>query len=458
MGAVDDASWIVTFHDIVATAESSTQHKYCVYRIPDSIRKLRPLSYTFIVLPLGPYNVKLTLGDSVVELKREVTGVLFKSAFPASSSTASIESAWNKFCVEVAMLPEDKQVRSGGTTSPLLSLCSLVENTLVPAPSTRDQTRAELKNFYEDMSIDSTLQAAVVMDAVFITGVFTRLFSGGPAPAAGSQFDKLLRIFSRGSIHYKFSSAMGDIFSVLENQIPLYMIENVWKKVQQGHGLLRNDVPFTKLLKENVVKALERSGLPHSHPDTVSGLESCDHLLACLYKMVCDPDDSPAATVSADKGYKATLYLPTITFTDLTEKSLLNLCAYEWMNVDIKMKKLFAYVTIMDELIDSEEDVQLLRKGTVIDGNYLGQDKAIVDLFSNPLQNFNATFSDFSHLQEVMDQIERWCRAQWRVKLTRFIDRFKVEPWLVITLVVSTFLLVASILQSIAAVKDIRQW
>ncbi|KAL2608073.1 hypothetical protein R1flu_026646 [Riccia fluitans] len=95
-------------------------------------------------------------------------------------------------------------------------------------------------------------------------------------------------------------------------------------------------------------------------------------------------------SIGSPLGYKATLYLPTITFTDLTEKSQLSLSAYEWMNVNIKTKKLFDYVSIMDELIDSEEDVQLLRKGTVIDGNYQGQDKAIVDLFSNPLQNFNA--------------------------------------------------------------------
>ncbi|KAL2632956.1 hypothetical protein R1flu_004435 [Riccia fluitans] len=140
------------------------------------------------------------------------------------------------------------------------------------------------------------------------------------------------------------------------------------------------------------------------------------------------------------------------------EKCLLNLCAYEWMNVKIKRKKLFAYVKIMDDLIDSKEDVQLLRRGKdpIIVGNYLGRDKVIVDLFNSPLKNFNVHLSDFAHFKEATDEIRKWYMTCGRIQLTSFLDGYRIAPWLCGTLVVGLFLLVVSVLQAIEEVEKIQ--
>ncbi|KAL2613200.1 hypothetical protein R1flu_024892 [Riccia fluitans] len=57
------------------------------------------------------------------------------------------------------------------------------------------------------------------------------------------------------------------------------------------------------------------------------------------------------------RNLKATLNLPQIQFYDGTDKLLLNLCAFEMMKVPNHMKMVTAYVSVMDELISTEEDV-----------------------------------------------------------------------------------------------------
>ncbi|KAL2611500.1 hypothetical protein R1flu_023192 [Riccia fluitans] len=174
--------------------------------------------------------------------------------------------------------------------------------------------------------------------------------------------------------------------------------------------------------------------------------------------------------------HRATLYLPRIDFNDSTQKFLLNLCAYEGMNIHLK-KKLFAYVTIMDDLISSEEDVQLLRKGDepIITENYLGEDKKIAEVTrcqvsmrtylilvtsthyrsdQIPITDHRLPI-DYRRLP-VTDQIHEWYKAGWRIRLTRFLDKFDHTPWAVITLLVAAFLLVAAIVQVYFAVKRDR--
>ncbi|KAL2630590.1 hypothetical protein R1flu_015276 [Riccia fluitans] len=87
--------------------------------------------------------------------------------------------------------------------------------------------RVDLENFFDNISIDLKFQAAVVIDAVFIAAMFVREFSY----PNNDLINELMAIFSRGSVQYHLLSAREDIFSIFEDQIPLYMIENVWKKV-----------------------------------------------------------------------------------------------------------------------------------------------------------------------------------------------------------------------------------
>ncbi|KAL2611426.1 hypothetical protein R1flu_023118 [Riccia fluitans] len=119
---------------------------------------------------------------------------------------------------------------------------------------------------------------------------------------------------------------------------------------------------------------------------------------------------------------------------------------------------LFAYVTIMDDLINSEEEVQLLRTGTdlVIAGNYLGRDKTIINVFNILLKYFDVHSSDFAHLKKATDGLRKWYMTCGRIQLTSFLHGYRIAPWLCGTMVIGLFLLAVSILQAIVAVKKIQ--
>lgn len=77
----------------------------------------------------------------------------------------------------------------------------------------------------------------------------------------------------------------------------------------------------------------------------------------------------------------ATIFLPRITVQDRTEILSRNLIAYEMCKPSETMY-FTCYVSLMDELIDSEDDVAVLRKSGIIT-NYLGSDSQVAELFNS---------------------------------------------------------------------------
>ncbi|KAL2634512.1 hypothetical protein R1flu_005991 [Riccia fluitans] len=145
----------------------------------------------------------------------------------------------------------------------------------------------------------------------------------------------------------------------------------------------------------------------------------------------------------------ATLYLPTISVGDSTEKMLLNMCMYESLNG--KDEGVHEYLLLMDELIDAEEDVDLLMDGhePVIDA-IIGDNKRVADFFANPLQNFWFIQGETDkHMSTLRADIMAWYSDPWRRQVIEFVDRFKLAPWLLVSLLAATFLLVLTVIQTI---------
>ncbi|KAL2654026.1 hypothetical protein R1flu_022155 [Riccia fluitans] len=146
----------------------------------------------------------------------------------------------------------------------------------------------------------------------------------------------------------------------------------------------------------------------------------------------------------------ATLYLPVISVKDFTEKILLNMCMYESLNG--KDEGVHEYLLLMDELIDAEEDVDLLMDGhePVIDMNSLGDDKRVADFFANPLQNFWFIQGETDkHMSTLRADIMAWYSDRWRRQVIEFVDSFRVAPWLLVSLLAATVLLVLTVVQTI---------
>ncbi|KAL3686207.1 hypothetical protein R1sor_004229 [Riccia sorocarpa] len=149
--------------------------------------------------------------------------------------------------------------------------------------------------------------------------------------------------------------------------------------------------------------------------------------------------------------YKATLYLPQIDIDDNTEMILRSLVSYEMIHGEGE-HKLISYLSIMDDLINTEEDVRLLRKGKtpVIAGVFLGEDKDIASLFNALGQNIS--FRKSKECQALINNVSNWCAQERRQKFIRFTDRFRDRPWIIVSLAAATVLLLMTAAQTTYAI------
>ncbi|KAL3693306.1 hypothetical protein R1sor_006957 [Riccia sorocarpa] len=161
--------------------------------------------------------------------------------------------------------------------------------------------------------------------------------------------------------------------------------------------------------------------------------------------------DGPFDNVHFEKSFfrlSATLKLPKIDVTDFTEKMLLNMCVYEIMTR--KANGVHDYLLLMDELINSKEDVDLLMEGENPVITLLGQGDSQrgAQIFSNMLQNFSfATFN--VPILYARIAILDWYGKRRRRRVVEFIDRFRLRACLLVSLLAGTFLLVLIVLQTI---------
>ncbi|KAL3697350.1 hypothetical protein R1sor_011426 [Riccia sorocarpa] len=146
----------------------------------------------------------------------------------------------------------------------------------------------------------------------------------------------------------------------------------------------------------------------------------------------------------------ATLYLARIYVADFTETMLLNMCVYESMTR--QDEGVHNYVMLMDELINTKEDVELLMDGKnpIITENRLGDNKHVVGIFTNPVQNLPfVEGNSFESYALVRDEMIAWYNNPWRRQMVQFIDSYRVAPWLLLSLLAAISLLILTVLQTV---------
>ncbi|GLT45353.1 hypothetical protein SLA2020_191880 [Shorea laevis] len=145
---------------------------------------------------------------------------------------------------------------------------------------------------------------------------------------------------------------------------------------------------------------------------------------------------------------KGTLEMPTVTIVDSTESLYRNLIACE--QLDIKNAKFLTnYMALMDSLINSGKDVELLCKSGIID-NWLGEDEAVAVMFNKLGDNVNLD-EEFFYAQlfkDVNKHYETPCNT-WKANLRH---KYFNTPWAFISFLAATLLLLLTVLQTIFTV------
>ncbi|KAL5576077.1 hypothetical protein UlMin_017776 [Ulmus minor] len=143
-----------------------------------------------------------------------------------------------------------------------------------------------------------------------------------------------------------------------------------------------------------------------------------------------------------------TLYLPTISLDVNTETVLRNLVAYEASNVSGPLV-FTRYTELMNGIIDTEEDVKLLRaKGIIL--NRLKSDEEVANLWNGMSKSIRLTKVPF--LDKVIEDVNKYHDGRWKVKVRKFMKIYIFGSWQLLTLLAAIILLLLMGLQAFCSV------
>ncbi|XP_077210009.1 UPF0481 protein At3g47200-like [Tasmannia lanceolata] len=153
---------------------------------------------------------------------------------------------------------------------------------------------------------------------------------------------------------------------------------------------------------------------------------------------------SKLSDVRFESGYfSGELFLPPILVDDSTKGNFLNMIAYELCPDGPRDYGISTYICFMDSLIDSVEDVKILRSADIV-SNKLGSDKQLAHLF-----NVLATdLIQSEQYEQVMKKIQSHCKGSWNVHMaTLYYTQFH-SPWAVLGTIAAFFLLSLTVIQT----------
>ncbi|XP_044367330.1 UPF0481 protein At3g47200 [Triticum aestivum] len=139
------------------------------------------------------------------------------------------------------------------------------------------------------------------------------------------------------------------------------------------------------------------------------------------------------------------LSMPALMVDDTFEGIFLNLLAFEHLHAPAG-NTVTAYVFFMDNIIDTAEDVSLL-KAKGIFNNYLGSDDALAKLINDTLSK-GVVMSPCSVINKVQHEVKKHCKKPWNKWRANFMHTYLRNPWVFISLVAASILLLATVLQT----------
>ncbi|KAF2301451.1 hypothetical protein GH714_024361 [Hevea brasiliensis] len=159
------------------------------------------------------------------------------------------------------------------------------------------------------------------------------------------------------------------------------------------------------------------------------------------------PTTSNISSISFD-ATTVTFYLPIVSLDVNTEVVLRNLVAYEASNASGPLV-FTRYTELMNGIIDTEEDVKLLReKGIIL--NHLKSDGEVADLWNGMSKSIRLTKVPI--LDKAIEDVNKYYNGRWKIKVENFMKRYVFGSWQFLTLLAAIFLLLLMTLQAYCSV------
>ncbi|KAJ6944213.1 hypothetical protein NC652_009584 [Populus alba x Populus x berolinensis] len=279
---------------------------------------------------------------------------------------------------------------------------------------------------------------------------------------------------------------------------PVFEVPWILSCIETDTMLLENQLPFFVLLKlftmtsgqsekdffgmalqfcQQIFQGLGNRRIPETE---------CKHLLDMLYHAGYQPPDSTESPKEIDwyfirnakelqeagikferrKGSSRLLFdvdfsengtieIPRLKIDDRTESLFRNLDAYEQCSPG---KHLYVtdYITLMDCLISTQEDVQILRHSEIIE-NELGDDGKVCSLFNNLCRNVTNSQRRHFCYNEVFNRVNEHCNRKRNVWMATLKHDYFNSPWALLSFLAAVVLLLFTLAQTVFTVMSYFQ-
>ncbi|PRQ54215.1 hypothetical protein RchiOBHm_Chr2g0175051 [Rosa chinensis] len=430
-----------TFNLEISVAESPLPFSCCIFRVPEVLRRQKKEAYTPDIVSIGPFH----RGAKKLKLLENV----------------------KKWYLKCLFLPQRQ-----GQRSTALSLDSLTERIKV------EELDKRARGCYSDpchhLDQDDFIEM-LILDGCFLI----ELFRKAPSQHEDIRQDNDDPIFNMSCmLEYLYHDLL-----LLENQLPWFVLQYFYNLIDSGSSKLLREVVIdffkdsvsdfkifsTRDPKIEILHILDliRTSLVHEHEvknENVQQKQDSGVPITNIKKdLVHLPQRIPSAASLSEAGVefkngtsgcilnikfeKGVFTIPPLAIDERTGPLFRNLMAYEQCYISCK-HKITSYAVLMDNLIDTNEDVNLLCEKHIV-ANWLSADDAAK--FFNDLYN-DTTVIDFVY-KELCENVHKYHEAtwnRWREKLKR--DYFDT-PWATISFFAAFVLLVLTFLQTIYTIQ-----
>ncbi|KAJ0075331.1 hypothetical protein Patl1_34645 [Pistacia atlantica] len=496
---IDERQWII---NIRRTLEeelelSDIEIPVCIFSVPKPLRSGDPDSYTPQEVAIGPYHY---WRPELYEMERNLHGD-FKFQYVVeqlSELEPTIRACYHKFLdvssetltwmmaidasfllefLQIYAIKEGKASRRVSSRStlhildyagskadhnailrdmvmlenqiPLFALRKMLEVQYSSSESADEMLEAMLIGFYEELSPFKMMQdtpkirvseSAHLLDYLYDTIVPKD--NGGAAQKDG---------FSGDSTFLK--KLMNEIWKLLSklNKRPIRLIQKILLSKLPGLSILAQ--PLQVLMSGGGEEKDPDGESDSNKPPLVEEITipSVTELLKSQVRFVAAKGN--ISTISFDSK-KAIFRLPIISLDVNTEVILRNLVAYEASNASGPLA-FTRYTELMNGIIDSEEDVKILRERGII-FNRLKSDAEVANMWNG--MNKSIRLTKVPQIDKVIEDVNKYYNSRWKVKLGKYMRLYVFGSWQFLTLLATILLLLLVMLQAFCSVYNCRKF
>lgn len=240
---------------------------------------------------------------------------------------------------------------------------------------------------------------------------------------------------------------------------PVDIISNLLQKLSKKFPVVTLLSPIVEYFfsQTNVMKNIQNmsiSNIINSPLLEEITIPSVSKLVRLGVKFIPTEDGISGIEFDGKTAKSGTFKLPVVTLDANTNTILRNLVAYEASVV--KGPLVFArYTELMNGIIDTVEDVKILRKSGII-LNHMKSDREVVHLWSGMCRSVRLT--RVPKIDRVINDVRSFNNTKLTVKTNKLLRRYVFKSWKILTVLATLFLLLMTGVQTFCSVYTCSKW